>query len=176
MWNCECDFLLKCKLTLHLISKNKKVHWLWLDIIFYFIFYSLRGCIFSHSCAFAVVQLVMSSDKLASLNEPLVNVDLDLQDGAGDSQQVAIELDQEDLKKLLTSLESCSKVVQLLISECLKKKKKLFLLFIWRGWGEGHRNKRYQQKKLKQIFFFNKEAENDFVFFSCFCCCWFVCL
>ena len=111
----ECDFLLKCKLTLHLISKNKKVHSLWLDIIFKKLKNkSLRDCIFSYFCAFAVVQLVMSSDKLASLNEPLVNVDLDLQDGAGDSQQVAIELDQEDLKKLLTSLESCSKVVQLL--------------------------------------------------------------
>ena len=77
----------------------------------------------------------MSSDKLASLNEPLVNVDLDLQDGAGDSQQVAIELDQEDLKKLLTSLESCSKVVQLLISECLKKKKNCFCCLFGGGGG-----------------------------------------
>lgn len=54
----------------------------------------------------------MSSDKLASLNEPLLNLDLDLQDGAGDSRQVAIELDQEDLKNLLTSFEACSKVMQ----------------------------------------------------------------
>ncbi|KAK7096697.1 COMM domain-containing protein 8-like [Littorina saxatilis] len=58
------------------------------------------------------LKLVMSSDKLASLNEPLLNVDLDLQDGAGDSRQVTIELDQEELKKLLTSLEGCSKAVQ----------------------------------------------------------------
>ena len=74
----------------------------------------------------------MSSDKLASLNEPLVNVDLDLQDGAGDSQQVAIELDQEDLKKLLISLESCSKVVQLLRAHqwVFKKKKKIFFVYL----------------------------------------------
>ncbi|XP_076468004.1 COMM domain-containing protein 8-like [Babylonia areolata] len=58
------------------------------------------------------LKLVMSSDKLASINKPLLNVDLDLQDGAGNSRQVALELDHEELKKLLSSLEGCSKAVQ----------------------------------------------------------------
>ncbi|KAL8587627.1 hypothetical protein ACOMHN_045316 [Nucella lapillus] len=58
------------------------------------------------------LKLVMSSDKLATINEPLLNVDLDLQDEAGNGRQVALELDREELKKLLNSLEGCSKAVQ----------------------------------------------------------------
>ena len=115
--------LSKCKMTLcHLLVKNQPYvcvlqYEFMLNVgIGIYIFCSLSSCIFSNACAFAIMQLVMSSDKLASLNEPLLNVDLDLQDGAGESQQVAIELDQEDLKKLLTSLESCSKVIQLVPS------------------------------------------------------------
>jgi hypothetical protein len=53
---------------------------------------------------------VTSSDKLASINEPLVNLDLDLEDGSGSSRQVAVELNPEELKKLIASLEGCSKV------------------------------------------------------------------
>ncbi|PVD34892.1 hypothetical protein C0Q70_06173 [Pomacea canaliculata] len=56
------------------------------------------------------LKLVMSSDKLSSVNEPLLNVDLNLQDGTGSFEQVAVELDQADLKKFLASLEACSKV------------------------------------------------------------------
>ena len=67
------------------------------------------------------LQLVMSSDKLATLNEPLLNVDLDLQDGTGDSRQVAVELTHDDLKKLLNSLEGCSKVVVMVVDIMIMK-------------------------------------------------------
>ena len=51
----------------------------------------------------------MSSDKLSSIQEPLVNLDLGL--GAGKhAQNVSLELNKDDLKKLITSLELANKV------------------------------------------------------------------
>ncbi|XP_071125455.1 COMM domain-containing protein 8-like [Mytilus edulis] len=61
------------------------------------------------------VKLALSSDKIASVQEPITSLDLDVQSQQG--QQVhSIELNREDLKKLITSLEGANKVVQQLKS------------------------------------------------------------
>ncbi|XP_065190191.1 COMM domain-containing protein 8-like [Sycon ciliatum] len=61
------------------------------------------------------VQLMMSSDKLASVRKPVVSVDLSL-DGHSGPQKVALELDKEELKQMIQSLENANRVVQQLKS------------------------------------------------------------
>ena len=51
----------------------------------------------------------MSSDKLSSVQEPLVNLDLGLSRDK-DSQNVSLELSKDDLEKLIASLEQANKV------------------------------------------------------------------
>ncbi|CAL1536235.1 unnamed protein product [Lymnaea stagnalis] len=58
------------------------------------------------------LKLAMASDKLASIQEPLLQLDLDIRDANGQRRQVFLELDKVELSKLITSLESCSKSVQ----------------------------------------------------------------
>ncbi|CAG5117134.1 unnamed protein product [Candidula unifasciata] len=58
------------------------------------------------------LKLAMASDKLASLQEPLLQVDLDVREVSGEHKSVFLELDQSELTKLITSLEMCSKSVQ----------------------------------------------------------------
>eukprot|EP00112_Aurelia_sp_Birch-Aquarium-sp1_P013987 Seg2995.4 transcript_id=Seg2995.4/GoldUCD/mRNA.D3Y31 product="COMM domain-containing protein 8" protein_id=Seg2995.4/GoldUCD/D3Y31 len=56
------------------------------------------------------VKMVMSSDKLASIREPLANVDfeLDTEDGR---KTVALEMSKGELKMLIDKLEAANKVV-----------------------------------------------------------------
>ena len=51
----------------------------------------------------------MSSDKLASIREPVVSVDFDIQQGTGD-KHVKIELTRDELKDLIANLEAANKV------------------------------------------------------------------
>ena len=53
--------------------------------------------------------MAMSSDKLATLEQGLLSVDLDVQHG-DEHKVTSVELDKEDLYKLITSLESANKV------------------------------------------------------------------
>ncbi|XP_068124366.1 COMM domain-containing protein 8 [Hyperolius riggenbachi] len=56
------------------------------------------------------LKLAMSSDKLSTLQMPLVNLDLDLvKDGRIDP--VSIEMNKEELQNLISSLEAANKVV-----------------------------------------------------------------
>ena len=54
-------------------------------------------------------QLVMSSDKLSSVHEPLMCLDLDIGDQKS-NKRVALEMNKSDLQKLITSLEAAHKV------------------------------------------------------------------
>ncbi|XP_050416028.1 COMM domain-containing protein 8 [Patella vulgata] len=58
------------------------------------------------------MKLIMSSDKLSSIHEPLLNLDLQTKDANNQSQVVSLELNKDDLKKLITSLDGASKAVQ----------------------------------------------------------------
>ena len=51
----------------------------------------------------------MSSDKLSSVQEPVLSLDMDVKSNS-DRQTVSVELSREDLKKLITSLEAANKV------------------------------------------------------------------
>ncbi len=51
----------------------------------------------------------MSSDKLASVQEPLVSIDLDLQHDTI-RKTVSLELNKQDLHKVITSLEEANEV------------------------------------------------------------------
>ena len=51
----------------------------------------------------------MSSDKLSSLQEPVLSLDMDVQNNT-DKQSVSVELGREDLKKLIASLDAANKV------------------------------------------------------------------
>ena len=55
------------------------------------------------------LQLVMASDKLESVQEPLVSLDLDVQ-GQPENRHVSIEMNKDDLGKLMTTLEAANKV------------------------------------------------------------------
>ena len=54
-------------------------------------------------------QLVMSSDQLGSIQQPVVTVDFDLSQD-GQRKMESIELSKEELAKFVTSLEAASKV------------------------------------------------------------------
>ena len=56
------------------------------------------------------VQLALASDKHASLNEMLVNLDLDIDGNSGRTESVSVELNHHKLQELLASLEQCNKV------------------------------------------------------------------
>ena len=61
------------------------------------------------------VKLALSSDRIASVQEPITSLDLDVQSQQG--QQIhSLELNRDDLKKLITSLEGANKVIQQLKS------------------------------------------------------------
>ena len=51
----------------------------------------------------------MSSDKLSTIQEPLVSLDLDMNTVKG-KKMVSVEMNKEDLKKMITSLEAASRV------------------------------------------------------------------
>ncbi|KAJ7382184.1 COMM domain [Desmophyllum pertusum] len=56
------------------------------------------------------VKMTMSSDKLASIKEPTVTVDFDI-DESGKDRNVSVELRKEELDNLISSLEAANKVV-----------------------------------------------------------------
>ena len=51
----------------------------------------------------------MSSDKLGSIQEPILSLDLDIVEGA-QKRRENMELSREELEKLITSLEAANKV------------------------------------------------------------------
>ncbi|XP_789228.1 COMM domain-containing protein 8 [Strongylocentrotus purpuratus] len=56
------------------------------------------------------LKLAMSSDKISSVQEPLVNLDLSLMED-GTNRLVSLELDKEELRKLVSSLETANRAV-----------------------------------------------------------------
>ncbi|XP_069832626.1 COMM domain-containing protein 8 [Dendropsophus ebraccatus] len=56
------------------------------------------------------LKLAMSSDKLSTLQMPLVNLDLDIVEN-GAIAPVSIEMNKEELQNLISSLEAANKVV-----------------------------------------------------------------
>jgi len=59
------------------------------------------------------VKLAIASDKLAALEQPLVAVDLDLQ-SPDTGHMVSIEMNKDELKKFISSLEAANKVMMTL--------------------------------------------------------------
>lgn len=57
------------------------------------------------------IKLAMASDKLSSIQEPLLNLDLDVQNEAT-TEIHSLELTREDLKNLISSLEGTNRAVQ----------------------------------------------------------------
>lgn len=57
------------------------------------------------------LQLALSSDKLSALNAPLVNLSLDLKDN-GTQRSTNIEMNKEELQRLISALEAANKVLQ----------------------------------------------------------------
>ena len=58
----------------------------------------------------ALMKLVLSSDKLSSVQEPLVSLHLDLNE-EGEKRSEDIELSKEELGKLISSLDTANKAV-----------------------------------------------------------------
>ncbi|XP_006004704.1 COMM domain-containing protein 8 [Latimeria chalumnae] len=56
------------------------------------------------------LKLALSSDKISSLQAPLLNLDLDVQEN-GKLKPVSIEMNKEELQNLINSLEAANKVV-----------------------------------------------------------------
>lgn len=53
--------------------------------------------------------MTMSSDKLASIREPTVTVNFDV-DENGQERHISVELTNDELKNLISSLEAANKV------------------------------------------------------------------
>lgn len=64
----------------------------------------------SLSLSLALVQLVLSSDKLSSVQEPLLSLHLDLNE-EGERKSEDIEFSKEELAKLISSLDSANKTM-----------------------------------------------------------------
>ncbi|CAB3992269.1 Hypothetical predicted protein [Paramuricea clavata] len=56
------------------------------------------------------LKLIMATDKLANMREPVLSLDLDIKEKTG-MKQVSVELSKDELKELITSLEAANKVV-----------------------------------------------------------------
>jgi len=56
------------------------------------------------------VKMTMASDKLASIREPVLSLDFDV-DENGQERHISVELKNDELKNLISSLESANKVV-----------------------------------------------------------------
>ncbi|XP_041453959.1 COMM domain-containing protein 8-like [Lytechinus variegatus] len=56
------------------------------------------------------LKLAMSSDKISSVQEPLVSLDLSLTED-GTNRLVSLELDKQELQKLVSSLETANRAV-----------------------------------------------------------------
>ncbi|EDO26211.1 predicted protein, partial [Nematostella vectensis] len=56
------------------------------------------------------LKMVLASDKLASIRKPLVTIDFDIRRSDSD-QHVSVELSQEELHSVITSLEAANKVI-----------------------------------------------------------------
>ena len=56
---------------------------------------------------------LMSSDKISSVQEPVLALDMDIGTSGTSTgrQTVSVELNQEELKNLITSLEAANKVI-----------------------------------------------------------------
>lgn len=55
------------------------------------------------------MQLIMSSDKMGGIQQPVVSVDFDLYEG-GKKRMENVELSKDELEQLITSLEAANKV------------------------------------------------------------------
>ena len=53
--------------------------------------------------------MTMASDKLASIREPVLSLDFDV-DENGQERHISVELKNDELKNLISSLESANKV------------------------------------------------------------------
>ena len=53
--------------------------------------------------------MALSSDKISSVQEPLVNLDLSVMED-GSNKHVSLELNREELQKLVSSLETANRV------------------------------------------------------------------
>ena len=58
--------------------------------------------------------MVMASDRLASVQEPLVSVDFDVESNS-EHKVVSVELSREELQQMITSLEAANKVRHCLV-------------------------------------------------------------
>ncbi|XP_036619409.1 COMM domain-containing protein 8 [Trichosurus vulpecula] len=56
------------------------------------------------------LKLALSSDKIATLQVPLLNLDLDVKEN-GDVKQYSVEMNKEELQNLINSLEAANKVI-----------------------------------------------------------------
>ena len=54
----------------------------------------------------------MASDKLANIREPVVSLDLDIEEKQ-EKKQVSVELSKDELKEMISSLEAANRVSQL---------------------------------------------------------------
>ena len=63
------------------------------------------------------IQLVMSSDQLGSIQQPVVTVDFDLSQD-GQKKMESIELSKEELAKFVSSLEAANKVSIPMLKSC----------------------------------------------------------
>ena len=67
------------------------------------------------------LKLALSSDKIASLQMPLLNLYLDVKEN-GEVKPYSVEMSKEELQKLINSLEAANKVCVLILlcaSKCL---------------------------------------------------------
>jgi hypothetical protein len=68
----------------------------------------------------------MSSDKLSSIQEPIFNLDLDIQRD-NESKITSVELDKQDLMKMITTLEAANKVRASILQDCVSPLRNEFL-------------------------------------------------
>ena len=61
------------------------------------------------------MQLIMSSDKLGSIQQPVVSVDFDLCEG-GETRRENVELSKDELEQLISSLEAANKVQTIILN------------------------------------------------------------
>ena len=64
------------------------------------------------------LKLIMSSDKLSNIHQPVVAVDFTILTSGGKTQNKTLEMSKDELKRFLTSIEAANRVSQLSNQVC----------------------------------------------------------
>ena len=160
LWH-EFNFLYSFHISLYFIANKSTLFFF--NVLFVssdaFLVYSFLKLLINY-CFSHFKQLALSSDKIASLQMPLLNLYLDVKEN-GEVKPYSVEMSKVELQKLINSLEAANKVCVLILlcaSKCLR--------FDWYHWSYIRKANHFH---LKFVLFLILYVKHKRCFVDMFC-------